>query len=566
MKKEGAREKSLRITIIYFIIGCAWILLSDILVQSSFPEQSKLMLYSVSKGLAYVFVTAILIFGLTYPAMKKALDAKEQLRKTNFELEESNKLYKELYQEYNKKQALLKSMINSIPDLIFYKDVNGVYLGCNTAFETFAGKQEQELIGCSDAEIFNSANAELFRNTDAEMMSTNTFRKNEEVVTYPDGKQVTLETLKTPYYDLDGRLVGLIGISRDISKRKSREDIISYLSYHDCLTGIYNRTYYQEAKANLDSSEFLPLSVIIGDVNGMKMINDALGHMEGDKLLKEIAGILTRCSREGDIVTRTGGDEFAILMPNTDDKTAKEVVGSIRALCEEKRLEDKTVFTDIALGCATKNDMSESLDKTMMLAEDLMYRRKLLEHKSLHSDILASIKTTMFEKSNETEEHAERLAELSKKLGKALGLSEGLLDELELVSTLHDLGKISVDKNILTKAEKLSDEDWREIRKHPEVGYRIANSTSELSHIAEHILCHHERWDGNGYPLGLSGEKIPLVSRIIAVVDAYDAMTQDRAYRKAMPAEIAKDEILRNAGTQFDPDIAVVFVESVLSI
>lgn len=186
--------------------------------------------------------------------------------------------------------------------------------------------------------------------------------------------------------------------------------------------------------------------------------------------------------------------------------------------------------------------------------------------KSLRSDYLSYIKTTMFEKSNETEEHAERLAKLSKKLGEAMGLSENELDELELVAMLHDVGKISIDKNILTKAGRLSDAEWREIKKHPEVGYRIANSTSELSHIAEYILCHHEHWDGSGYPLGLSGTDIPLISRIITVVDAYDAMTQDRAYRKALPADVAVNEILSNKGTQFDPDIADIFVKNILLV
>ena len=564
MKKEDALGKSLKITIIYFVVGCAWILLSDSLVQISFSEQPQVLFYSIAKGFVYVFITSILIFGLTYPAIKKALDAKETHRKTNIELEESNKLYKDLYGEYNKKQALLKSMINSIPDLIFYKDPNSVYLGCNTAFEVFAGKPEQEIIGHTDAYLFPTEEAELFLNMDIEMMKTNTFRKSEEIVTYPDGKTVIFETLKTPYYDFEGQVIGLIGVSRDISERKKREDMIQHLSYHDALTGIYNRTYFQEVRMALDSTEHLPLSVIVGDINGMKLINDAFGHMEGDKLLKAIADILTQCSRKGDVVTRTGGDEFSILMPNTDSQTAKAVADRIRALCEETRQAQNSIYTDIALGYATKSEISDSLDKTMILAEDLMYRRKLLAHKSLHSDILTSIKMTMFEKSNETQEHAERLIILSKKLGKAMGLSEDKLDELELVAMLHDLGKISIDKNILTKSDKLSDADWREIKKHPEIGCRIANSTSELRHIAEYILCHHEHWDGSGYPMGLSGTDIPLISRIIAVVDSYDAMTQDRSYRKALPVEMAVEEILGHAGTQFDPDIARVFITEVL--
>lgn len=566
MKKEGARDNALKITIIYFVVGCAWIFLSDRLVQVKFSDQSQVLFFSIAKGIGYVFVTSVLIFLLIYRALKKELEAKEQLTLSNAELGQSNKQYKELYLEFNRKQALLKSLMDSVPDLIFYKDSNSVYLGCNTAFEAFAGKLEQEIVGSTDADLFPSETAALFRKMDIEMMKTNSFQKNEESVAYPDGTKVVLETLKTPYYDFDGNIIGLIGISRDITERKNREDTIRYLSYHDALTGIYNRAYFQEATEFLDRAEHLPLSVIVCDVNGMKLINDAFGHTEGDKLLKEIADILMQCSRKEDIVTRIGGDEFSILMPHTTNNTAREVVEHIRAMCEQRRRNQtkEVIYTDIALGFATRNELSESLDKTFILAEDLMYRRKLLEHKSLHSNILGSIKSTMFEKSNETEEHAERLAELSKKLGKVMRLTEEKLDELELVSTLHDLGKIGIDKNILTKPGKLSDAEWREIKKHPEIGFRIANSTPELRHIAEYILCHHERWDGTGYPLGLSETDIPLISRIIAVVDTYDAMTQDRAYRKALSVEEATKEILDQAGTQFDPDIVKIFVEKVL--
>lgn len=170
----------------------------------------------------------------------------------------------------------------------------------------------------------------------------------------------------------------------------------------------------------------------------------------------------------------------------------------------------------------------------------------------------------MLEKSNETEEHAERMVKLSKELGKSIGLSEEKLDELELVATLHDIGKISIDQRILTKAGKLSDEEWHEIKRHPEVGYRIVNASPELRHIAEYILCHHERWDGKGYPQGLADENIPLIARIIAIVDAYDAMTEDRSYRKAISRERALQELKDRAGTQFDPILAKIFVEQVI--
>lgn len=564
-KNNPARYKSLRITVIYFVIGCMWIFLSDRFVQLSFSNHSLVLIYSIVKGFLYVFATSLLIYGLIYPTLKGALDGKEALKNANAELGKSNKKYKELIQDYNEEQALIKSLIDTIPDLIFYKDTNSVYLGCNMAFELFVGKPQQDIIGHTDRDLFSAAEAELFSKMDQKMLSGVTFRRNEERVTYPDGREVIFETLKTPYHDRDGNIIGLIGVSRDITERKHREENIQYISYHDTLTGIFNRTYFDEARIAFDQPDQLPLSVIIGDVNGMKLINDAFGPMKGDKLLQEIANILNQSAREGDIVARIGGDEFSILMPHADGQAVKTVTDRIRALCKEKRLEEfHEIYFDIALGYATKSEPSDSLDKVMILAEDMMYRKKLLVQKSLHSDYLAYIKTTMFEKSNETEEHSERLARLAKKLGEAMGLSENELDELELVAMLHDIGKISVDKNILTKTGKLSDAEWQEIKKHPEVGYRIANSTSGLSHIAEYILCHHEYWDGSGYPLGLSGKSIPLLSRIITVVDAYDAMTQDRAYRKALPEDVAIQEILNQKGTQFDPEIAEIFVEKVL--
>lgn len=564
MKKKIAQSKAFKITITYFIIGCVWILFSDKFIQLSFSGYNQAIYYSIVKGIVYVLVTSIMIYCLTYLPLREALEGKEALIKANAELEKTNESYKCLNKNYDNNQILLKSLLDSIPDLVFYKDINGVYLGCNSAFTSFAGKEEQDIIGHTDRELFSASEAENYIKTDKEMISQNMSTKNEVTVTYSDGRELIFETLKTPYRDKEGNIIGLIGIGRDITERKNRENKVRYISYHDMMTGIYNRTYFDEIQVTIDRPELLPLSVIVGDVNGMKLINDAFGHVRGDMLLQEIAEILKQCVREGDIVARTGGDEFSILMPHADEQAVKEVADRIRDLCREKRNKENNIYVDIALGYATKSVPEDSLDKVIMLAEDFMYRRKMLEQKSLSNDYLSYIKTTMLEKSNETEEHAERLVKLSKAIGQEIGLSENELDELELVALLHDIGKISIDKNILSKPGKLSDDEWKEIKKHPEIGYRIANSTSGLSHIAEYILCHHERWDGSGYPLGLSENEIPLLSRIIAVVDSYDAMTQDRAYRKALHEDVAVQEILKNKGTQFDPIIADIFVKKVL--
>jgi diguanylate cyclase (GGDEF)-like protein/PAS domain S-box-containing protein len=365
-------------------------------------------------------------------------------------------------------------------------------------------------------------------------------------------------------YDGAGDVVAIEGFIQDITERMQMEEEARYLNYHDALTGLYNRAYLDEQRKLLDTAKNLPLTVMIGDINGLKLINDAFGHDEGDKLLIEIAHILRKCCRPQDIVARTGGDEFCILMPKTDIQTAQLIQKAITEVCADygNEVGKQVYYASISLGNATKTFADESILVTMKLAEQYMYKRKLLEQKSILSSIMSSIKTTMFEKSHETEEHAERMAELSKKVGSVLNLTEEQLNDLELLSTLHDIGKISIDENILSKKGRLTNDEWYEIKRHPEIGYRIALSSAELKDIAEYILCHHEWWDGSGYPQGLKGGEIPLLSRIISIIDAYDAMTQDRPYRKAMSAEAALHEIGRNAGTQFDPKIAEVFIET----
>ncbi|KAF5054199.1 Diguanylate cyclase, GGDEF domain [anaerobic digester metagenome] len=315
----------------------------------------------------------------------------------------------------------------------------------------------------------------------------------------------------------------------------------------------------------MDHRDYLPLSLIIGDINGLKLINDAFGHGEGDKLLISIAKIMADCAREQDVLVRTGGDEFVMLLPQTDYHEAGALVEAIKKACEEGyKLDNELIITSISLGYATKTRAYQPFEKTFRLAEESMYRKKLLEYKSFHSAILDSIKTTLFEKSNETEAHATRMADLAKQLGRARGLDQEELVSLELVATLHDIGKISIDSKLLKKNTPLTEAEWTEIKKHPEVGYRIAQTVPELRKIAEYILCHHERWDGNGYPQGLKAEEIPLLARILTIVDAYDAMTQDRSYRPAMAESEALAELQRHAGSQFDPELVTVFISEVL--
>jgi diguanylate cyclase (GGDEF)-like protein len=355
----------------------------------------------------------------------------------------------------------------------------------------------------------------------------------------------------------------LEGIVIDIDESKRRYDQIQYMSDHDFLTGLYNRKFFEEEKDRLDKEGTVPTALVIADINGVRLINDAFGHAQGDRLIKETAKIIKRCCRKTDIAARTEGDAFSVLLPHTDREGAGDMVSSIREACEEhnKKIRKKADMINLSIGYGIKTDRSVGMDEVEKDAEEYLYKRKLLEQKSHHSTILSSVMATMYARSQETEKHAERIAELSVGIGQKLKLPQRSLDELNLLSMLHDIGKIGLDDRILNKPGPLNSQEWAEMKKHPEIGYRIVMTAPELQSIANYILSHHERWDGTGYPRGLKGEEIPLLSRILAVTDAYDAMTEDRVYRKALTREEALLEIKKNAGTQFDPEVADMFLQ-----
>lgn len=383
-----------------------------------------------------------------------------------------------------------------------------------------------------------------------------------EILTASGERKWVLDINQGVYTD-SGDLVALEGIIIDITNSKLQFLQIQYLSNHDQLTGLHNRQYYDSAKKRFDQPDYLPLSVMYVDINGLKLINDAFGSEAGDRMIQTTGSVLKANIREQDVVARIGGDEFGILMPNTDLQTCIARMQVIRDAFSayNDSIRDRALVINLSTGYSTKSEISTDLAQVEKEAEANMARRKLFDQKSHHNAVLSSIMTTLFERSFETEEHAERIDHFCAIIGTRLSLSHEEMDKLHLFAILHDIGKIGISDQILNKPSSLNDEEFAVMKTHPEIGYRIAMASPDFASIADLILTHHEHWDGTGYPNRLAGNKIPLLSRILAIADAYDAMTQDRVYRKALSRETAIAEIRSNAGSQFDPEIAAVFLQ-----
>ena len=343
----------------------------------------------------------------------------------------------------------------------------------------------------------------------------------------------------------------------DITERMKREKEIDYLNYHDQLTNIYNRRFYEEELKRLDTPRNLPLTIAMGDLNGLKLVNDSFGHHIGDELLKKVAEAIKQGCRADDIIARVGGDEFVIILPNTDSFEAEKVIARINKFALKKKVGN--IRVSISFGFETKVHKEQNIDEIFKGAEDHMYRHKLYESASIKSKTIDLIMNTLYEKNHREMLHSKRVSEICETIASCMNLSKDDVSQIKLAGLMHDIGKIGIDERVLNSTGKLDEAEWKEVKRHSEVGYRILSSCSEFSEIAKFVLDHHERLDGKGYPKGLKSEDISIPARIIAIADAFDAMTRERTYTKVLSEQEAIDEIKRCSGTQFDPEIAKVF-------
>lgn len=462
---------------------------------------------------------------------------------------------------------LLKTTLISVGDGVISTDNKGKIVFINKAGEQLTGWSQDEAIYKPFEMVFNTINEQTRdknKNIIKEVLETGEKHElaNHTVLISKDGTERSIEDTAAPIIQENGEIMGAVIVFRDCSEKKKKQEEIIYLSYCDQLTDLYNRRYFEEKLKEIDTAENLPITLIMADVNGLKLVNDSFGHNLGDELLKKAAEVLKRGCRKRDIISRLGGDEFVAVLTETSSLQAEQIIKRINSIAANEKV--GAIDISISFGYETKKNMEENIQDIFKNAEDYMYRHKLYESSSIRNKTIDLIMNTLYEKSYREMLHSKRVSELCEALAVRMNFDKDKVNQIKIAGLMHDIGKMGIDENILNKPDKLNDEERKEVKRHPEIGYRILSSSNDFSEIAEYVLKHHERWDGKGYPGGFKGEQISIQSRIIAIADAYDAMTSDRPYRKGLRIEDALEELKRCSGTQFDADIVDIFINMML--
>jgi diguanylate cyclase (GGDEF)-like protein len=454
-------------------------------------------------------------------------------------------------------EASLQAMINAIPDTLFILHQDGTFLDCNTG-KGFFNLPREFFIGKNVDQLLPSAIAASLRYNVNRAIETGDLQLFEYLL--PSGGKIEYYETRVAVCGPDQALI----ICRNVTDRKRMEDQLKLLSLHDALTNCYNRTFFEEEMRRFEKQRDNQVGLLMCDVDGLKIVNDSLGHDAGDEILKSVADILRTSFRSGDIISRIGGDEFVVLLTTNSVSPFESSYRRIKERILEHNAKHPILPISLSIGFAVGSKTPVDMNALFKEADNNMYREKLRQKESARSAIVQGLVKALEVRDFITDGHGDRLQTLLENFARTLCLPEQSLPDLCLLAHFHDIGKVGIPDSILFKPGPLTSEEWIIMRQHCEIGHRIANSTPDLDAISNWILRHQEWWNGKGYPLGISGETIPLECRILSIVDAFDAMTNDRPYRKALDLPTAAEELRRCAGTQFDPQLVIKFTSQVL--
>lgn len=569
---KGRKDQLLLMTGL-LVFGVTGLFDSQRAVLSTSPHATLFKLSNV--GMLFFLITLLISVVREFESLYSALKSTSKENETN---------YKSLFT--NMTDGFIYSRLdrNSASEV-----VRCTILEANDAFIMETGKQKEELIGADlftlypdiksktlhcDVKLTHEAD-EAHHNMSVETAADQGFDSSDETATASECTYFTANAyssddvlmLGDKWYKVSAFCPkeGFLNIIlSDISAMKKAEETIRHQAYTDNMTGFFSRTYFEEILSGMNSmmSVVKPLSIIATDIDGLKITNDTFGHDAGDNLIKKASQILSDVFGDDTPIARIGGDEFCVILPCTDFAAAQELAEQIVKKTEDSNNLNPVIPVSMSIGIASSyEDSNEDIYSIYRRADDDMYHYKLSQTSSEKSKVIDMLLTALSEKDYVSQGHVERISELCLLLAESMSLHENQKRDLVLLSKVHDLGKIGIPDDILNKPAKLSTKEYERMKLHVKIGYNIANRSRELVTIAPLILHHHEHWDGKGYPDSLKGDKIPLECRVLAIVDAFDAMTNDRPYHKGISVEEALLEIERCAGTQFDPNLTKEFVE-----
>lgn len=490
-----------------------------------------------------LIIVLILIFFIIWNSTLQ-----QKVKQKTYEL--SQKVY-----ELEISEERVSAMLEAIPDIFFLIDKDGVFIDYHGAkdFDTYV--PAEFFLGKSVYDIFPKELSQQFYDS----------IKKTLVSGEPHTEEYSLDTTNgIGYYEARLVLCGkdcVIGIVRDMTHKKKAEERIREMSIKDSLTGLFNRNFFEEKLKILQTTKFNSVAVVECDLDGLKFINDTLGHGVGDQYLSEVAQKLTNVFTNNSIIARIGGDEFVIIMIDKTEKEVEDKCNDFKLVLLNTNKLENAVPLSVSLGYVHSNNMDANLNDLLREADNRMYREKLHKRQSMKSEMIQTLKKMLEARDFITEGHGDRMEKTAKYLAIAIGIPENKLADIMLLAQFHDIGKVGISDSILFKPSRLTDEEYEIMKTHSDIGYRIAQTSIDLMPITEGILKHHEHWDGGGYPFGISGNNIPVECRILSIVDAYDAMVNDRPYRRGMSKEKAVQELERCSGTQFDPEILKKFIE-----
>ena len=466
-------------------------------------------------------------------------------------------------EEMNRTKDSLFLILDSTAEGILGIDLTGKCIFCNNSCikllgyhsqEEILGKHLNSILSNEDSiEIAPLKNHNILKC----ILSNEKVSAEEETFWKADGSKISVAyhaRSKLKNEEIVGAVITFI----DITEKKKGEAKIKYLSSHDALTGLLNRSGYEDKVKEYDKPSFFPISIIFGDLNGLKLMNDVFGHGAGDMLIQKTAEVLKKASREIDIAARVGGDEFIVLLPKTDAEEALQIMKQIKTEMSKEKVFG--IKSSIAIGFDTKDHSSPNIEKVMGNAEREMYKEKLLSKKNYSIETIQSILKMLYDRNPGEKEYTERVVSLCNRMGRKIGLTEHEQKRLTDVAYIHGIGKIVLDEEIFKK-EELSEKEQFQLNQHPIVGFRILNLFDNTLDLADYVYALHEKWDGTGIPKGLKGEEIPFISRMMAIIGRYEEMVL-KIEKDSIKSDtaFALKEIIALSGKDFDPKLTEVFI------